>query len=107
MSGRTWDKESVYDNEISPLVSQIIAICKRESIPVVASFQYCDGGDDGPGFCTTVILTSERGAPDWPHTAEKMRRLGNAHQPERAFALAETTVTMPDGTKQITIRRTG
>lgn len=104
MAARTWDKESVYDVEISPLMSQIIAICKREQIPVVASFQYCNGGDDGPGTCSTVIL-SERGAAHWPHASEKIIRLGRAHQPERPVCLAETIVTNPDGSRNITIRR--
>lgn len=29
--------EQVYDDEIAPLVSQIVAICKREEIPILIS----------------------------------------------------------------------
>jgi hypothetical protein len=52
-----WDKEAIYDAEVAPLMAQIIEICKREDIPLVASFKYAhniDGaGEDG--LCTTVV----------------------------------------------------
>lgn len=50
-----WDKEAVYDEEISPLMAQIIAICKRESIPMACRFQFADLDDEGPQFCTTLL----------------------------------------------------
>lgn len=51
-------KEAVYDNEISPLMKQIIAICKREKIGLLACFSI--GGDEKPGYqCTTALLTDE------------------------------------------------
>lgn len=43
-------KESVYDDEISPLMAQIITICKREHIPIHASFAL-----DGDLLCTTHV----------------------------------------------------
>lgn len=33
------NKREIYDNEISPLLSQIIAICKKNEISFVATFQ--------------------------------------------------------------------
>ena len=93
-----WDKESVYDDEIAPLMSQIIAICKREEMPIVCSVQYRDDEEGGPGFCTTTIT-------HWPHAAERMVRLNREHQPNRPVCLAETVVTQTDDSKRITIQR--
>lgn len=49
------DREAVYDAEIYPLMNQIIAICQRENIPIVASFDISSPAK--PGLkCTTSIL---------------------------------------------------
>lgn len=40
------DLEQVYDDEISPLMSQIIAICKKHEMPMFATFQYKDNEDE-------------------------------------------------------------
>lgn len=45
------DNESVYDEKISPLMAQIIAICKEHSIPLVATFEFAEGST-----CDTVLL---------------------------------------------------
>ena len=42
------DKEKIYDDEIAPWMTDIIAICKKHKMPFFASFQYSDDG-----FCTT------------------------------------------------------
>ena len=42
--------EDVYDNEISPLIAEIITICKRDKMPMFASFEYSEGD-----FCTTSM----------------------------------------------------
>ena len=92
-----WDKEAVYDEQIFPLMSQIIAICKEHEMPIVCSVQYADDEESGPSFCTTAIT-------HWAHASERMQRLNVAVQPERPVALAETVVTHPDGSKTISIR---
>lgn len=51
MPAMTEDLEAVYDLEISPLMAQIIQICKRVGMPVLASFQYAP-----EDFCTTAVL---------------------------------------------------
>lgn len=50
-------REEAYDTKISPLMTQIIAICKEHDIPAFASFQYNDDrdGDDEARHCTTVL----------------------------------------------------
>jgi len=53
-------KEAVYDEQINPLMAQIIAICKEHDIPLVADFQLdddrdaCDPGDTF--HCTTYVV---------------------------------------------------
>ena len=55
-SERAWDLEGVYDAEISPLVAEILAICKRVGMPMVATFQYAHDDDSGEdGFCTSAL----------------------------------------------------
>lgn len=57
MSKGAWDLESVYDEQINPLMAQIIAICKEHNIPFVASFAYAqqdeDEEDGGTDLCTS------------------------------------------------------
>jgi hypothetical protein len=44
------DNNAVYDEQIAPLLTQIIAICKEHKIPMAATFEYAPGD-----YCTTVI----------------------------------------------------
>ncbi len=92
-----WTAEDVYDEQISPLMSRIIAICKEHQIPMVAQFQYANDEENGPAFCTTAMPV--------PRSCEKIRALARSVRPERPVVLAETHVTNPDGSKQITIAR--
>lgn len=50
-----FNKEDVYDNEISPLVKKIIAICEEHKMPMLASFTYCSDGGSGAWRSTTLI----------------------------------------------------
>jgi hypothetical protein len=50
-----FSEEEVYDNQISPLMTQIIAICNEHQIPMLASFVYENDEDDGVGHCTTLL----------------------------------------------------
>lgn len=50
-----FDKEDVYDDEISPLMNKIIGICKKHNIPMIASFAYENCQDNGIGCCTTLL----------------------------------------------------
>lgn len=56
---KRFDKEAVHDAEISPLMDKIIAICKREGIPMVAAFCYAKGrhqdDPEGVSICTTHL----------------------------------------------------
>jgi hypothetical protein len=46
------DKEAIYDEQIAPLMTQLLEICQREGVPMIASFQYSEDG-----FCTSALST--------------------------------------------------
>ena len=89
-----YDKEEVYDREIAPLMKRIIWICKEHNLPMVATFQYADDEEKGPGYCTTLL-------PFEGVASNKIIDLANAMKPERPVCIAETHVTNPDGSKTI------
>lgn len=45
-------KEQVYDTQITPLMAQIIEICKTHGIAIIASYDF--GGEEGRR-CTTCL----------------------------------------------------
>lgn len=55
--------ESVYDTEIFPPMSQIIDICKRHKMPMLATFMYQHhhGEEELDSYCTTSL----GGESDW------------------------------------------
>lgn len=55
-----YNLESVYDEKISPLMQQIIAICKEHNMPMVASFAYENSEEKGRGCCTTTLTFEGR-----------------------------------------------
>jgi hypothetical protein len=58
-------KEEFYDDKISPLMTQIIALCKEGEIPMLADFAL-DWNEDDQDFlkCTTVILNKAWEPPE-------------------------------------------
>ncbi|KVV50141.1 hypothetical protein WK90_32625 [Burkholderia cepacia] len=58
----TVTKERIYDEQISPLMTQIIVICKEHGIPIVASF-FTPGDDDPELAVTTALLGNGFEAP--------------------------------------------
>jgi hypothetical protein len=52
---KTYDLESVYDEKISPLMAEIIAICKEHKMPMLASFQFRYNEEEQSSFCTTRL----------------------------------------------------
>lgn len=55
-----YNLESVYDEKISPLMRQIIDICKEHNMPMVASFAYENSEENGIGCCTTNLTFEGR-----------------------------------------------
>lgn len=57
----TYDKESVYDEQIAPLMKQIIEICKKEELYFVSQFYLKQEREDAEHenqamYCTTAII---------------------------------------------------
>lgn len=61
-----FDKDAVYDERISPLMKQIIDICKEEEIPMLAQFfiRSADVDPDSEDLYCTTTLPSEGNTPD-------------------------------------------
>ncbi|HBR2117531.1 TPA: hypothetical protein L9N02_004021 [Klebsiella quasipneumoniae subsp. similipneumoniae] len=55
-----YNLESIYDEKISPLMRQIIDICKEHNMPMVASFAYENSEENGIGCCTTKLTFEGR-----------------------------------------------
>jgi hypothetical protein len=82
------DSEAVYDEQISPLMTQIIAICKRHRIPMLASFQYSGELDpSSPGMCTTRI--------PFAGESERFRQAVDVIYPAPTVAAFTITTTKP------------
>jgi len=64
------DKEAVYDEKISPIVQQIIDICKVENIPFVMDFGLRDGDGENV-YC----LTAAYGQPGMMETPTFQRAI--------------------------------
>jgi hypothetical protein len=56
------DKEIIYDENIAPLMSKIISICKENDINMVASFQLQSENetDNGEHFLCTTLLPNKK-----------------------------------------------
>lgn len=51
-----YDKEQIYDDQISPLTQQIIQICKDNGIDMISSFYLKEQTEVDPKlFCTTRL----------------------------------------------------
>lgn len=60
-----YDKESVYDEKIAPLMNEIIKICKEEKLPMVAQFYLKQEREDVEHineamWCTTVLIPPKK-----------------------------------------------
>ena len=74
-------REEAYDSNISPLMTQIVAICKEHGIPMVASFQLNDERPADDAFCCTTILV---GGKDFADTCEALSAASSALRPRRS-----------------------
>lgn len=79
-------KEQVYDAEVFPLMAQVIAICKREKIAVLANFQLSGPGEDDLR-CTTSLL-----ADDFQPSKEQIAALSLLRDGFAAFAFTTRVV---------------
>jgi hypothetical protein len=90
----SFDEEAAYDEEISPLMSKVIAICKAKGIPMVAVFQFA-GRDDEASFCTTTIPKPDDRVH--PHIKNLAKIAAEERNRTGPFAMAITETTTPEG----------
>lgn len=58
-----YELEHIYDEQIAPLMTQIIAICQEHGIPMIASFAYrCDAQGEYD-LCTSCLPGPDNNAP--------------------------------------------
>jgi hypothetical protein len=87
------DKEKVYDEKISPLMTEIIKICKSEGINMATSFQLPSEQETNDGnhfLCTTLLPLNKE---HYPQQYEQLCR--SIYQ--KPFALA---ITITKGSEQ-------
>lgn len=53
-----YNLERVYDEQIAPLMEKIIEVCKKEGLPMFATFYYQDDSD-GRNAATTIVPRGE------------------------------------------------
>lgn len=87
-------KEKIYDEQVNPLMALIIKICRENKIAFVADF-----GLDDDLHCTSADLCDSHD----PSAAQL--KAFELLKPQRAFAMAETIETLPDGRKKVSLRR--
>ncbi len=90
----TQSKERVYDDLISPLMTQIIAICKEHSISMLATYDIPN--EENATLCCTTCLADESGEPS-PRISKVARAAKLA-----ASSMTMITTTAPNGDKTIT-----
>lgn len=66
MEDPTLNKEQVYDQQIAPLMTQIIDICQQRGISMVATFALPIPGDDNL-VCTTALKDENGTFPPMCH----------------------------------------
>ena len=94
-------KETFYDENIFPLMDEVIRMCKEQDISMLASFELdVEEGNapDDPMLCSTQLI--------WPDCkSRKLRKAADIIYPDDPVCLGEMIQTMPDGTKRVTITR--
>lgn len=99
---KTMNKEQVYDTSISPLMLQIIEICKDKGIAMMASFDIAHhgegpNGEDCSGLVCSTLLPDGDGEPNqvFMQANTLIRRAGRP-------APMMITTTQADGSKTMT-----
>ena len=71
------DKEAIYDDEISPLMQQIIEICKRENIPFLMEFGLREGETESEDLYCLTAYYGQPGMMRTPHIPRAVKVLKN------------------------------
>lgn len=87
-------KEEIYDELVYPLMGQIIDICKKHKIAMLADFAL-----DHDLKCTSALLTKE-----FSPSEEQLQAL-LLLRPKKPLMAAITTETKADGSQKIKVER--
>ena len=68
------NKEQVYDEQIAPLMTQIIEICEKNNIGMLADFEIPN--DEDPDLCCTSWLPGENDQVSHRHSLARRVLLG-------------------------------
>ncbi len=91
------NKEQIYDEQISPLMTDIIAVCKKHKIAFVASFAI-PNDEDNDLRCTTALFESRDKSTE---DVEDFRKACSILRGERQSPMM-MTVDHGDGSKTVT-----
>ena len=97
------NKEQVYDSQISPLIQEVMAICRSKGIAMFASFNIAHDGEGPDGQdCSSLTCTSH--LPDGDEVFdERFSRCAVAVRRGANQSLAmHITSQNPDGSKTLT-----
>jgi hypothetical protein len=72
-------KEAAYDEHISPLMAQVIALCKEHKINMAETFALDHREDGEPLYCTTLLQAVD---PDDAPGIERVRQLRRVMYPK-------------------------
>lgn len=50
-----YNLEPIYDEQIAPLMTEIIRICREHGLPFICSFAYRYSKEDGYDCCTSYV----------------------------------------------------
>ena len=97
------NKEQIYDVQISPLMQQIIGICRENGVAMIASFSIAHDGE-GPNGEDCSSLTCTTHLPDGDEVFdERYSKCANSiRQPARQVPAMNITTTHADGSKMLT-----
>ena len=70
------NKEQIYDEQISPLMKQIIEICQEHEIGMVADFEIPN--EEDPHLCCTSSLPGENDQVSHRHSLARSVLMGDA-----------------------------
>ena len=76
------NKEQVYDDKIAPLMQQIIDICQKHNIGMIADFEIPN--DEDQDLCCTTSTLGDDGQVSRRHSLARAALMGGGH----AFAFA-------------------
>ena len=78
-------------------MNKILQICQKNNIPVAATFQYENSGENGAGYCTSVIKGT-RASPE-------MLNLMNSIKPRLGSIMGISIIKDADGETTVSTKQ--